>query len=130
MTHLRHHQEVAGLAPANGYSHVVSASGRIVVTAGQVALDAQGQLVGLGDLRAQTRQAFANVRAALAAEGATFADVVKLTCYVTDLGQLAELHAGSDEFLDLDRPPASTTVQVAALFRPEFMIEVDAMAIL
>ncbi|MFF2043715.1 RidA family protein [Kitasatospora sp. NPDC048239] len=129
MTELRHHQEVPGLKTANGYSHVVSGTGRIVVTAGQVALDEKGELVGPGDMEAQTRQVFTNLRSALAAEGATFDNVLKITCYVTDLSRLPEVYAGSDEFLDLSRPPASATVQVSALVREDFLIEVEALAI-
>lgn len=130
MTELRHHQAAPGLADANGYSHVVSGTGRIVVTAGQVALDENGELVGPGDMQAQTRQVFTNLRQALAAEGATFDNVLKITCYVTDASQLPAVYAGSDEFLDLSRPPACTTVEVASLVRKEFLIEADALAII
>jgi enamine deaminase RidA (YjgF/YER057c/UK114 family) len=84
----KHHVTPEGLAPANGYSHAVVASGRVVAVAGQVALDEAGHLVGAGDPRAQTERVFENLRLALAAAGATFADVVKLTYFCTDITML------------------------------------------
>ena len=78
-----------GLSTPTGYSHVVSArGGRTIYIAGQVALDAKGQLVGDGDLAAQTRQVFANLEVALKAAGATFDDVVKLNTYMRDATQV------------------------------------------
>jgi enamine deaminase RidA (YjgF/YER057c/UK114 family) len=97
--------------------------------AGQVALDAAGEAVGAGDPEAQVRQAFANLGRALAAAGASFADVVKLTYYLTDITVLPAVRAVRDEHVDTARPPTSTAVQVSALFRPEFVIEIEAWAI-
>jgi enamine deaminase RidA (YjgF/YER057c/UK114 family) len=118
-----------GLAPGPGYSHVATGSGRLVVVAGQVSLNAAGEPVGIGDIEAQARQVFENLTLALAAAGASFEDVVKLTYYVLDVAQLAAIRAVRDQFIDRSRPPASTLVQVSALFRPEFLIEVEALAI-
>jgi enamine deaminase RidA (YjgF/YER057c/UK114 family) len=119
-----------GVAPGNGYSHVVVAEGRLVAVSGQVALDEKGQVVGEGDAAAQARQVFENLRRCLTAGGATFADVAKFTFYVTDVAVLPEVRAARDAHIDTARPPASTAVQVAALYRPELMLEVEALAVI
>lgn len=113
-----------------GYSQLaVIAGGEIIVIAGQVALDAQGALVGAGDFAAQTTQVFRNLIAALEAVEAGPGNLVKLTTFVTDLSQLAAFREVRDQFLDPAHPPASTLVQVVGLFRPEFLIEIEALAI-
>lgn len=113
-----------------GYSQVVVASGgELIVIAGQVALDATGAVVGAGDFAAQAEQVFRNVVAALEAADATTADLIKLTTFVTDMSQLPAFRAARDRILGVARPPASTLVQVSALFRPEFLIEVEALAV-
>jgi len=119
----------AGVAPGFGYSHVVAATGRLIAISGQVALDETGQLVGLGDPEAQARQVFENLRRCLAAADATFADVVKLTVYVTDLATMTAVRAVRDEYVDTTRPPASSAVQVAGLVLPELLLEIDALAV-
>jgi enamine deaminase RidA (YjgF/YER057c/UK114 family) len=126
---LQHFRAPEGLAPGPGYSHAVTGRGRWVATAGQVALDDAGKLVGPGDFGAQARQAFVNLGRALAAAGASFADVIKLNYYVTDISQLPVVRAIRDEYVDTARPPASTAVQVSALAMPDLMIEIEAWAI-
>jgi enamine deaminase RidA (YjgF/YER057c/UK114 family) len=126
---LQHFRAPEGLAPGPGYSHAVTGRGRRVATAGQVALDDAGQLVGPDDPQAQARQAFANLGRALAAAGASFADVIKLNYYVTDITMLPAVRAIRDEYVDTARPPASTAVQVSALAMPGLMIEIEAWAI-
>lgn len=123
------HPKPDGVAPGNGYSHVVTGPGRWVAIAGQVALDANAELVGPGDAAAQARQVFANLDACLKAAGATFAQVVKLGIYVTDLAVLPAIRTARDEYVDTANPPASTAVQVVALFRPDVLLEVEAFAI-
>src|SRR5690242_17566119 len=105
-------------APA-GYTHLVEVSGaaKTIYVAGQVALDASGALVGAGDMKAQVEQVFRNLEAALAAAGATFADVVKMNTYVTDMTELAALREVRSRYLG-SALPASTLVQVPALARP------------
>jgi enamine deaminase RidA (YjgF/YER057c/UK114 family) len=116
-----------------GYSQVVAARpGQTIYVAGQVSLDRDGRVVGEGDFRAQCRQTFANVGRALEAAGADFSHVVKLTTFVTDMSALAEFRAARDEVLGPAigaPPPASTLVQVQQLFRPEFLIEIEAVAV-
>ena len=121
------------LATPPGYSHVVEVrSGRTVYTAGQVALDREGKLVGEGDMRAQIEQVFANVGAALEAAGTDFAHVVKLTTFVTDakLDNLLAFRDVRDRHVAPQHAPASTLVQVARLARPEWLVEIDATAVL
>jgi enamine deaminase RidA (YjgF/YER057c/UK114 family) len=82
-----------GVAPAAQYSHVVLGRGRFVAVSGQVALDEDGRLVGDGDAAAQARQVFENLRRCLAAAGATFDEVVKLTYFVTDMAHMPAIRA-------------------------------------
>jgi enamine deaminase RidA (YjgF/YER057c/UK114 family) len=126
---LQHFRAPEGLAPGPGYSHAVTGRGRWIATAGQVALDDAGQLVGPNDPEAQARQVFANLGRALAAAGASFADVIKLNYYLTDITVLPALRAIRDEYVDTARPPASTAVQVTALAVPGLMLEIEAWAI-
>ncbi|SEO21476.1 Enamine deaminase RidA, house cleaning of reactive enamine intermediates, YjgF/YER057c/UK114 family [Actinacidiphila rubida] len=119
-----------GVAPATGYSHVVLGEGRLVAVSGQIALDERGEVVGVGDPAAQARQVFENLRRCLDAAGATFADVVKFTFFVTDVAFLPAVREARDAHVDTASPPASTAVQVAALFRPELLLEVEALAVL
>ncbi|MEV5507741.1 RidA family protein [Streptomyces orinoci] len=129
MTQLTHIHAPEGVAPGNGYSQVVHGTGRLVAVSGQVAFDEHGTLVGPGDAAVQARQVFENLRRCLAAAGAGFGDVIKLTYFVTDVAHLPAIRAARDEFIDVARPPASSAVQVAALFRPELLLEVEALAL-
>jgi len=119
------------LPPPRGYSHVVIApAGRLVSISGQVAVDSLGTVIGAGDFRAQCVQVFENLGRALRSVGASFADVVSTNMYVTDLSHLAILREVRARYLPAEAPPASTLVQVVALYRPELMIEIAAEAIL
>ena len=112
-----------------GYTQVVEVSGgRTIYIAGQVALDAAGNVVGAGDVRAQIEQVFANLQAALEAAGATFANVVKLNYYLLDVTQLPLLREVRDRYVNTQAPPASTLVEVRRLAREEFLVEVEANA--
>jgi enamine deaminase RidA (YjgF/YER057c/UK114 family) len=118
------------LAEPTGYTHVVTASpGLMVFIAGQVALDQAGELVGLGDMRAQAEQVFRNLQLALEAVGTDFPQVVKLTYYMCDISQIAAVREVRVRFINADRLPASTAVEVSRLVRPEFSIEIDAIAV-
>jgi enamine deaminase RidA (YjgF/YER057c/UK114 family) len=117
------------IAAPRGYSHVAEVrGGKLVFIAGQVAMDAAGQPVGPGDYAAQAEQVFRNLGAALAAAGAAYADVVKLTIFVLDIDHLPEIRAARDHYVDVMHPPTSTAVEVKRLFRPEFLLEIDAVA--
>jgi len=115
------------LPPPNGYSHVVTLPpGRLVWTSGQVPIGLDGTLAE--GWEEQTRTAFANVGRALSAAGADWPDVVKLTIFVVDVSELATIRAVRDEFVNTAQPPTSSLVQVAGLFRPDVLIEVEAVA--
>lgn len=118
-----------GVAPAPAYSHVVMGTGRLVAVSGQLALDEDGRPVGEGDPAAQARQVFENLRRCLAAAGAGFDDVVKLTYFVTDIAHLPAIRTARAVHIPDDRLPASSAVQVAALVRPEFLMEIEAFAV-
>jgi enamine deaminase RidA (YjgF/YER057c/UK114 family) len=123
-----------GLAPVTAYSHVVVATpGKIVFIAGQVALDKEGKLVGKDDLKAQATQVFENLKTALAAAGATFNDVVKINWYIKGykpdvLPTLREVR--SAYFNKNVPPPASTLVGVMSLAQDDYLIEVEAVAVI
>jgi enamine deaminase RidA (YjgF/YER057c/UK114 family) len=119
------------LAAPTGYTHVtVGPDGRTVHVAGQVALDRTGQVVGAGDFRAQTERVFENLRLAFESVGATFDDVLKTTTFVTDLSELDAFRAVRNRVLRPDQFPPNTLVRVAALARPEYLIEIEAVAML
>ncbi len=118
-------------APIGSYSHAVRVETGDAVwihVSGQVALDPEGVLVGIGDLRAQTERVFENLALVLESNGATFADVVKIQTYFTTLEDLAGSREVRARYLPAE-PPASTAVQVVALVLPEALIEVDVVAV-
>lgn len=131
MTRIRRIQppELADSRPA-GFSQVVRASGEFVFVSGQVALDANGRLVGRDDLVAQTRQVMKNVEAALQAASASFDDVVKLTIYIVDYKPeyRAPILEVRRQYISDERLPASTLVGVQALASADFLIEIEAIA--
>jgi 2-iminobutanoate/2-iminopropanoate deaminase len=112
------------------YSHVVrvSGSGKIVYTAGQLARDADGNCVGKGDMRAQMEQTFQNLDRCLKAAGATWADVVKTNTFVTDFDEFQKCADIRMRYLGV-ATPTSTTVGVTRLAGPDFMIEIEAVAV-
>jgi 2-iminobutanoate/2-iminopropanoate deaminase len=119
------------LAKPNGYTHVVIVKhGKLAFISGQVGLNSKGEISG--DFAAQTKQAFANLKTALAAAGATPADIVKLNYYVVGLDhdKLAALRVARDSVIDKQHPPASTLAGVQSLFRDEVQIEIDAEAVI
>ena len=108
---------------------VVEAGGmRQVFVAGQTPRDRDGNCVGAGDMRAQIDQVGRNIKDALEAAGATLADIVKTTTYVTDMDEYFR-HQDVRMKYFADALPTSTTVQVARLSRPEFMVEIEVFAI-
>jgi enamine deaminase RidA (YjgF/YER057c/UK114 family) len=125
---------VPDVATGPGFAHAVTTSGKLAFVAGQVALNAAGQLVGAGDLAAQTAQALRNLQGVLRALGADWPDVARFSWYLLDAGAVQTIRDVRDEII---RPslgnrsnPASTLVQVAALVRAEFLVEVEAVVAL
>ena len=114
-----------------GYTQVVEVTGsKMLYLSGQVAIDPVGQIVGVGDLYAQTQQVFENLKAGLAAAGATFEHVVKLQLFLLDITQIQIVRDVRDRYVNTQSPPASTAVEVRRLFRDELLIEIDAIAAL
>jgi enamine deaminase RidA (YjgF/YER057c/UK114 family) len=113
------------------YSHaVVVESGPLVFVSGQIAHDAEGRLVGKGDMRAQARQAFENLKIALAAAGSDFAHVVRINAYLSDMNQLAAYRETRQEYFGaFPAQPASTLVGVVRLADPDLLLEVEAVAV-
>lgn len=121
-----------GLASTPSYTQVVTArGGKTVFVSGQVATSVKGEIVGPGDLRAQTKQALENLKTALAASGATFADVVKMNYYIVNFKSeyLPMIREIRSQYLTGPKPPASTLIGVQALARDEFLIEIEAIAV-
>jgi 2-iminobutanoate/2-iminopropanoate deaminase len=108
-----------------GFSEIVRAGPWIMVS-GQVPT-VEGRLVGAGDPEAQVRQVFANLKAALEMAGSGLADVVKLTCFLTDRSAFPAYAAVKRE-LFVDKPPAGTAVLVSGLFAEGALLEVEATA--
>ena len=125
------HIQPDGLSRPTGYTHVVKATGTVVFFAGQVSLDADGNIVGAGDFEAQARQVFTNLRNALASVGAGPQHIAKTTTYVVGMTpeHRAALGTARSEFMP-DPPPTSTLIGVQSLARPEFLIEVEAIAVI
>jgi reactive intermediate/imine deaminase len=118
------------MPPARGYSHVAEVSGgRTIYLSGQIALDQDGKLVGEGDMRAQARQVFENLKAGLEAAGVDFSHVVKLNFYVLDATQMQAVRDVRDQYINTANPPASTALEVRNFVREGLLLEVDAVAV-
>jgi enamine deaminase RidA (YjgF/YER057c/UK114 family) len=121
------------LSKPTGYSHAtLVTAGRQVHVSGQVALNAAGEIVGKGDIAAQTEQVYENLTIALSAAGADMRQVFKLVTYVVDLtpARAAEIRKVRLAHLPEGNYPASTMVGTTALVHPDFLIEVEAIALL
>lgn len=121
------------LCPTNGWTHIVTHTmpGKTIYISGQVSVNAKGDVVGKGDLQAQVVQTFENLKNALAAAGATFKDVVKSNLYVVGLKpdvmpMIREVRA---RYFDQKNPPASTLVGVEKLVGPDWLIEIEVVAV-
>ena len=110
-----------------GFSQAVRAGGLIFLS-GQTPTDADGQLVGEGDIRAQTRQVFENIKTALANSGSSLDDLVEIVSYNTDMADLTALAEVKAEYITKDFP-ACTAIGVTALAFPGQLIEVKAVAV-
>lgn len=111
------------------YSNAVrSEAGPLLWISGQVALDRDGKLVGEGDLRAQAEQVLKNIKAILNDAGADMEDIVKVTVYVTDIRAFNDIADIRERYFPKDGP-SSVICEVSALAWPEFMIEIEAVAV-
>jgi len=119
-----------GVYDPPGYSQAIKVTGAqtILFLAGQVPYAPDGTVNHRGDFPAQARQVFGAVKALVEAGGGTLANVVKITTYVTDIRYRMDFRTVRDEFFGA-RGPASTMVQVASLSHPDYLIEVEAIAV-
>ena len=117
------------ISAGNGYTHVVEVSNsKMIYLSGQVAFDVNRNIVGKDNLEAQTRQVFENIKAALAAAGADFSHVVKLSVFMLDISQIAVVRGVRDQYVNTAQPPASSAFEVRKLFRDDVLIEIEAIA--
>lgn len=119
------------MPPTLGYSHVVEVTNakRTIYISGQVAINTDGQIVGIDDLATQTRQVFENIKSALETSELKFNDVVKLTFFLTDISQMAIVRNIRDQYIDTNNPPASSAVEVRKLINDNLLIEIEAIAV-
>ena len=113
------------------YTHVVTVSGtgKMIFVAGQLARDANGKLVGKGDMRAQIQQVGENIKTGLEAAGATLADIVKTNTFVTNYEEYSK-HGDMRARYFGPATPTSTTVQISRLADPDAMVEIEAIAVI
>jgi reactive intermediate/imine deaminase len=103
---------------------------RMVIISGQVALDAKGNLVGKDDIEKQTEQVFTNIKNIVEGTGGAMDNIVKLGFFTTDVSKIQAVRNVRDKFINTQKPPASTLVQVSKLFRDDILIEIEATAII
>ncbi|HEV8672768.1 MAG TPA: RidA family protein [Methylomirabilota bacterium] len=115
-------------APAYSQGVKVTGTGTTLYISGQVAQDRKGNIVGKGDFAAQARQVLKNLKAMVEAGGGTLADVVKLTFYLTDVRYRQDLVPIREEFFGA-KLPASTLITTPALAHPDYMLEIEAVAV-
>jgi 2-iminobutanoate/2-iminopropanoate deaminase len=113
--------------PVSHFTHVVRA-GRIVFVSGCVATDAQGRVVGGSDIVAQARQVHENIKRCLGAAGATFADICKVTVFLRNINDREKVNTVRKEYFGAHRP-ASTLVEISRLVRDDYLIEIEATAV-
>lgn len=128
---LRYNPDTVWGPRGRGFSMgVVAPAGRMIHFTGQVAWDAQERIVGAGDVAEQTRQCFRNIAAVLAPVGGELADLVSVTTYYLDPAHLPRIQAAREEVFAGMAPPASTSIMVAGLGSPEFLVELAPIAVI
>lgn len=116
------------VSPARGYSHAVKA-GNTVYVAGQVGWDINCNVVGKGDLEAQTRQAMDNLKKVLAAAGAQITDIVQMNVFIRNMADLPKIRNPYREYFG-KYYPAQTITEISSLADPELLIEIQAVAVI
>ncbi len=116
------------MSQPSGYTQVVKVD-KTVYIAGQVSVAADGSIVGQGDPEAQVRQVWRNVEAAVQSVGGTLQNIVKTTTYVTSIDYAAAVRKVRDELHQASNPPTSTLLVISALAHPDFMVEIEAIAV-
>lgn len=103
--------------------------GELLFVSGQLAKDANSELVGKGDIKAQTRQVLENIKVVLDQAGATFSDIVRVTVFIKDMSQFRDIHDVRLQYFDENNLPASTMVEVTGFVDDDALIEIDAVAV-
>ena len=121
----------AGLSKPTGHWTTVTTArpGKLVFVSGLTAKNERGDIVGVGDVRAQTRQVCENLRAAMRAAGGSLADIMRVDVYIRDMQGFKDIHDIRREYFG-PNPPASTMVAVAGFTHPDMLIEINAIAVL
>ena len=117
--------------PSGHFSHatVTEASGKLVFISGMVASRADGTIAGIGDIEAQTRQMCENIKAAVEEAGGTMADICRVDVFVRNMEHFEQIHKVRREYFPAPAP-ASTMVEVCKMTSPEYLIEINAIAVL
>ena len=116
-----------------GYAQYVEidlGTARIMVISGQVAIDAEGKVIGKGDFELQAESIFIAIKSLLEKAGGTTANLIKLNTYLTDLSDLPLFKKIRDRYINTLNPPASTTIQISRLVKDELLLEIEATAVI
>lgn len=108
---------------------VIAEAGKLMFISGITSRDARGNVVGVGDVRAQTRRVISNLRTTIEAAGGTLADIVSVTVFVTDIQDFEAIHEVRREFFPVE-PPASTMVEISRLVDERSLIEISAIGLI
>lgn len=121
------------LSKPTGYSHAAEidlGKSKMLIISGQVALDAEGKVVGENNFEQQTEQVFKNIKAIIEHSGGTMNDLVKITIYLRNISNIAKFREIRNKYINMENPPASTLVEITNLARDEFLVEVEATAVI
>lgn len=116
-----------------GYSHAAEidlGKSKMLIISGQVALDVEGKVVGENNFEQQTEQIFKNIKAVIEYSGGTMNDLIKITIYLRDVSNIVKFREVRNKYINLNNPPASTLVEITDLARDEFLLEVEATAVI
>ncbi len=121
----------AGISKPTGHWTTVTTArpGKLVFVSGLTAKNERGELVGVGDIRAQTRQVCENLKLAMHSAGGTLADIVRVDVYIREMTGFKDIHEIRREYFG-PNPPASTMVAVSAFTHPDMLIEINAIGVL
>jgi len=117
--------------PSGVFSHatMIEAKGRLVFISGMTARCADGSIAGIGDIEAQTRQVCENIKAAVEAAGGTMDDICRVDVYIRNMEQFDAIHKVRREYFH-EPLPASTMVEVVKMTHPDYLIEINAIAVI
>lgn len=121
------------VSKVNGYSHAVEiglGKSKMLIISGQVALDKDGKVVGGVNFEKQTDQVFTNIKSIIENSGGSMSDLVKVTVYLRNVSNINKFREVRNRYITVNNPPASTLVEITHLARDEFLLEVEATAVI